>query len=76
MPVAMKFFACHASIGMLIGVAATSGIYFGNFAGIGDMLDRSDVKWLFLTSMVLFLGSTLSAVQITFALLSRGSERG
>lgn len=75
MPPAIKFFAYHATIGMLLGIAATAGIYFSNFAGIGDMLQRSDVRWLFLTLMVLFLGSTLSAIQITFALLSKGEER-
>lgn len=75
MPIAIRFFAYHAAIGMVVGILATAGIYFSNFMGIGDLLERSDVRWLFLTLMVLFLGTTLSAIQISFALLSKGEER-
>jgi hypothetical protein len=75
MPIAIRFFAYHTAIGMAVGLLATAGIYFSNFMGIGDMLARSEMRWLFLALMVLFLGTTLSAIQIAFALLAKGEER-
>ncbi|MCR9256488.1 MAG: hypothetical protein NXI16_10390 [Alphaproteobacteria bacterium] len=72
-----RFFTRHAVIGMIASVAATALVYFSNFAGVGDLLDRSDDGILFAVLMVLFLGPTLSAVQIAFALfLERDDAAG
>jgi len=70
----VRFFAQHAAVGMLLAVAATVLVYVTDFVGIGGLLDRSKESALFVGVMILVLGPTLAAVQITFALFFDRAE--
>lgn len=65
----LTFLAIHALCGYVLSALATGGILLSDLSGIGTLVARSDVGWLAAFMLFAFLGTTLAACQITFALL-------
>lgn len=67
-----NFFFGHTVFGFAISGIATAMILLGNVGNIRDLAMRSDAGVLAIGMLFVFLGSTLAACQITFALLFMG----
>ncbi len=63
----VRFFVAHALIGYGIAAVFVAILLWFDVAGLGTLVWNSDVGWLAVLMLVLFLGQSFAGLQIGFA---------
>lgn len=70
-----KFLATHALIGIVAGVVISFALIWHNIAGLGDLIARSDMKFIAITLLVFGFALTFGQASVATAVLFKAEER-
>lgn len=76
MPKLVRFLVHHATLGFILGTMAVGLMMAGDFAALRTLIMASDVGWLALFMLTVFLGLTLASVQMGIAIVLLGESPG
>jgi len=70
-----RFIVTHALIGILGGTVISLALVWNNIAGLGDLIERSDIKEIAIGLLIFGFALTLGQASVTTAVLFKAEEQ-
>jgi TRAP-type C4-dicarboxylate transport system permease small subunit len=74
MPALVRVYIQSVFVGFLIATAFTAGLIWLDVAGIGHLIQGSDIGWIAAAMLIIFNGIVFSAVQFAFRIMAVTTE--